>query len=107
MTDNGGFHDDDPPARREWRSYDGDWLRLASNLLLGVGLAATVAWVWMSLRSQGLLGDSLGGSLRAVSLAQRLDFAANTLDDLVQAALAIGLGLVLRHHTEASRSGPA
>jgi hypothetical protein len=57
-------------------------------------LLAGIGWIWATLRGQGILGDE--AFMSDLTLSQRIDFLAGTLDQLVWAAFAVCAGLVVR-----------
>jgi hypothetical protein len=103
MVERGGYHDDTYDAernwRRTWRRNPTELLVVASTALIVVGAIAVVGWLWLALRSQGVLGDSAAG-LFDVTAAQRIDFLVGTLDNLVIPVLGIAVGLALRRYAE-------
>ena len=90
------------------RELNGDVLRKTAGLtrVLGtvmvvVGAAGALLWVWIALRQQGFLGGDdgpfgFGGSDEGVSLTQRIDLLSTTFSYLVAVALTAGAGMALR-----------
>jgi hypothetical protein len=78
--------------------------RLAGTALVVVGAIGTIAWAWFVVRTQqhltGLPGGSGFGGLdldsRSPSLLDRIDAVPGTVVLLTSAALAVGLGVLLR-----------
>lgn len=100
MTPSDGYHDDDFGDERtllregRWPRSELELLPVAGAVLVVAGVLAGIGWVWTTLRSQGVLGDDV--FLSDLTLSQRLDFFAGTLDQLVWAAFGVCVGLAVR-----------
>jgi hypothetical protein len=77
------------------------FVRIAGTVLVGVGAAGCLAWLWTAVRSQQELSPNVGFGLPGsespqVELVDRIDLLAPFLGAWVLAAFVVGFGLLLR-----------
>lgn len=102
MPDDGGYHEDSYEQERTWRrppELPASALEMTSTALIAVSALGVLGWVWVTLRSQGVIGDWMGLS-DGVDLPERIDMLVSSLDQLVVAAIGLALGVALRRHAD-------
>ena len=78
----------------------GFFARVGGDVLVVVGAIGVVAWLWLIVRQQleggGFLALTDGSGGEGVSIGERLDAIAGTYGILLQAVLAVAVGLAVR-----------
>jgi hypothetical protein len=74
--------------------------RLAGNAGIVIGAVAALGWAWLTVRTQGEIGDANvtfgGGPPSDADLSDRIDLVVTSLPLLIYAALVAGVGMTLR-----------